>query len=490
MKRIILTFLFSVAFIITSIHLYGQQMTVKCGQVSYVYNAVGVQDMIFETGNAVNILGKQYSTADIQEITFAQQPTVNIEAQVGIKYSDNGGAAVTVSGDVARYLTITVSGNDVHILADASLDKEITYTLGGKSDDGSFYMDGDYKSIVTLDGVELTKKAGAPITIDNGKQITLVLNDGTHNVLMDGNGTHSSCMFINGHVKFGGNGILDITGVTKHAFSSDEYLQFPADFTGTVNVKGATGDGLHIKQYLRMEGGTVNITNVQGDCVDVSSKNSAKTDNGMLYINGGKLYASTVGQAAKGLKADADIIINGGDIELFTAGDAYFDTTENDISSSSAVKPGAAFTMTGGKLITHSYGSGSKGINAKKNVTISGGELTIVTTGNIYTYGADDTKPHAIKSDEDIVISGGKILACASSFSGTAFKTDFNFNINGGMVMGIGGKQGKPTGGSQAYSAVTGQNVTGGMEYGYEGVSFFIPAEYSNINAKVIVSKP
>ena len=119
----------------------------------------------------------------------------------------------------------------------------------------------------------------------------------------------------------------------------------------------------------------------------------------------------------------------------------------------------------------------------------SGGTLTVVTTGDVLEYGTLDTKPQAIKSDGNITLSGGTILSCASSDSGTAFKTDYAVLTNGATLMGIGGKAttgaATSTHGSKKYKDV---NVKGGSTLSYDGVSFTIPSIYSNSSAKVIVS--
>jgi hypothetical protein len=113
----------------------------------------------------------------------------------------------------------------------------------------------------------------------------------------------------------------------------------------------------------------------------------------------------------------------------------------------------------------------------------------VVTTGSVYKSGEDDTKPQGIKSDGNITLSGGKVLSCASSDSGTAFKTDFYVYTNGATVMGIGGKATTPSSSStHGYKKYSNVNVTGGSTLSYDGVTFTIPSLYSNSNGKVVVS--
>lgn len=94
-------------------------------------------------------------------------------------------------------------GNHVSLVANNSLTDEVTYTLGVATN-GSFYMDGEYKSTIALNGVSLTNPDSAAICIDNGKRINV---EGTSNTLVDGvGGTQKACFFINGHAEFKGSG--------------------------------------------------------------------------------------------------------------------------------------------------------------------------------------------------------------------------------------------------------------------------------------------
>ena len=401
-----------------------------------------------------------------------------------------------IAGNLAPYITASVNGGHVKVIANQNLAQEVTYTLSGNSANGSFYMEGDFTMQLTLNGLTLTNPDSAAINIQNGKLIRVRLADGTTNSLADGltnvtgddSDGHKAAFYVDGHTSWTGTGNLTISGNVKHGFSCDEYTLLN-DGLGTITVTQAVSDGFHISQYFKMLGGTLNITS-NGDGIDVEKKKSDKTDNGFMTLAGGTLNVTTTGNATKALKCDSCMIVIGGNITATTSGTAVYEASEADISSNAGAKCGS-FTMTGGTMYLVSTGAGGKGLNAGGTITINGGTLTVVTTGSVFTHGSDDTKPQAIKSDKDIVLAGGNILSCASADSGTAFKTDYILYSNGATLMGIGGKACTPatssTHGSKKYKDVV---VKGGSTLSYDGVTFAIPAIYNNSSAKVLVSSP
>lgn len=473
-------------------------MSVRSGQVTYVYKMSTVGDMKFLVGTNLLINGKVFNVASSGNTDFIDEITLGdtevADNTVSVSYSGST-ASVVVAGNIASQVTVTANGAQVSVIQDETLQQEVTYTLSGNSTNGSFLMDGEYKANVVLNGLTLTNTKGAAVDIENGKSIAITLT-GT-NVLSDAaGGSHSATLYVEGHPTFSGTGSLELKGLTKHAFASDEYTVVAG---GTITVSQAATDGFHINERFQMDGGTLNITS-KGDAIDVGFRgvNKGTKDqyerNGFLELNGGTIVASCSGTAAKALKADSTIVIAGATVTATTAGDAFFDTAENDISSSSAVKADGEFRMTSGTLTATSTGDGGKGINATGAVTISGGNIYVTTTGDAWEYGADDTKPQGIKSDANITISGGSVYVCAGSYDGkaTAFKPGdtSTFVINGGTIMGIARKKTTVAAAStQKTASASSQKISAGQTYSLSGVSYTIPAGYNNSSANVIVSR-
>ena len=459
----------------------AQTLNVKVGEITYAHSAAQVGQMLFGNGTTLTVQGKAYALADVTSVTVDNSHVA--DNTVAVNY--NGSAAqVIVAGNLARHLTVTAVGADVSVVADSTYTDEINYTLTGTSADGSFYMDGEGKASFTLDNLSLASAKGGAITIDDGKKINV--NIVGANVLSDAvAGSQKACFYVNGHVDLTGSGTLAIAGNCRHGYYSDEYTRFES---GRVTVTGAKGDGFHVNEYFQMKGGTLTIVS-EGDGIDVGAKKKGGDNNGQLILSGGELSVTATGEGSKALKADSTITMTGGTVNASTTGSAYFDAEANDIAGVATLKTAGLFVMKGGNLTLNAEGAGSKGVNADQGVLVDDGELTVVATGALYQYGTLDTKPHAVKTDGDITINGGKVFVAASS-DGRSLSTDYALLVNGGTLMAIGGKKCEPTGGTQGYKTYKAQVIKAGTTASYNGVTFDIPSNYSNGKAQVLVSRP
>ncbi|MBO4820031.1 MAG: carbohydrate-binding domain-containing protein [Prevotella sp.] len=482
------------ATLLLSIAANSQTLCVNKGDVTYAIAASQAGEMLFSDGTTLTINGKSYLLSDLTNITIDESNVS--DNTVAVAYGGTS-AKVVISGNLAPYVTAEVTGAHVKVFAAPTLAQKVSYTLSGSSTDGSFYMEGSQGMELVLNSLALANPDSAAINIQNGKMIAIKLADGTTNSLSDGlthvsddgSDGHNAAFYVDGHSSWSGKGSLTITGNVKHGFSGDEYVLLTPDL-GTITVSQAPSDGFHINQYFKQQGGTLSITCV-GDGIDVGKKKTDKEENGKLFIEDGTLTIVTTGNATKALKCESDMLVSGGFVTATTTGSAIYDSSEADISSNAAAKCDGSFTMSGGTMNLTSTGDGGKGINSTGAVTISGGTLTVVTTGNVFAYGADDTKPQGIKSDSNIILSGGTVLSCASSDSGNPFKTDLSVYTNGATLMGVGNKAVTPVSTSTCkYKKYSNVKVNGGNTLSYDGVSFTIPVGYNNSSAKVIVSSP
>ncbi len=412
----------------------AQSILVHQGQIATAF-AQPTDEMTFSEGGAtLSISGKAFAIADIDSVTLSSADVA--ENTVTVTYSGST-ASVVVSGNAASYLTISVSGANVSIIQADDLAEEITYVLQGASSNGSFYMDGELKATVQLNGLSLTSTSGAAINIDNGKRISIELVDGTTNVLADAaNGSQKACFMVNGHSEFKGGGSLTLTGNTKHAFWGDEYVELKKS-TGTITVTKAVSDGFNINQYFEMKGGTVSISGVGDDGIDVgATDNTDDEQNGEAIISGGTLSITNSATAGKGLKCDNALTISDGTITITTSGAGQYDSSDADVSGAACLKSGGTATISGGTLTLKSTGTGGKGINASGNISITGGTIDITTTGKQYTYSRYSTSPKGIRAGGTLTIDDGAItVSCTGGEGSEGIESKSTLTINGGDII-------------------------------------------------------
>jgi hypothetical protein len=238
-----------------------------------------------------------------------------------------------------------------------------------------------------LNGVDITSQSGAAINIQNGKRISVDLAAGTVNKLSDyASGKQKGCFMVNGHTEFKNSGTLTITGNCKHGFWGDEYVEVKKT-VGSIVVDKAVKDGFNINQYFQLNGGKVTISGVGDDGIQVA-KTDDETDenNGEVIIKGGDLNIAVTADAVKGLKSEGNITISGGNITITTSGNGVWDSDDNETKASSCIKGDENITITGGTFNLTSSGTGGKGMSCDGDLVIESGDINIITTGNIYTY--------------------------------------------------------------------------------------------------------
>lgn len=407
----------------------AQTLNVVVGSVTYAIPASQAGDMTYQNGESLTVMGKTIPTTSITRM-YVDNTTVT-DNTVNVAYNGTE-AAVTVVGNIAQYIDPVVTGAHVSITQSELVGDdtgEITYSLSGESADGEFTMEGSYKASVELRGLTLTNPSGAPINIQDGKRIELSIKKDTENTLTDGtDGSQKGCLVCKGHLELKGKGTLNVYGNTAHAIYAKEYVEMK---NATVNILSAVKDGLNCNQYFSMESGALNISGVEDDGLQVSYKEDDETareseDTGSITISGGTFTASVTGTATKGLKADGNITVSGGDINITTSGGGKWDEDDAKTKAASCVSADGNVTIDGGTLSLTSSGSGGKGINCDGELTVNGGEMTISTTGGLYAY-VNGTEYPNYTGDTDRLTSDQK-----SSAKG--IKADGNVTINGGTI--------------------------------------------------------
>lgn len=442
---------------LTALSAGAQTLNIYTGQVKTAVTATADQ-LPYTDGTTFTACEKAFAISDIDSMVV---DTVTVEDNTILVEYDDDEAWVTVAGNIAKYIDATVSGAHVTIVQSADVTEELTYTLQGESSNGSFWMDGELKISLVLNGLTLTCPDSAAINIRDGKRISVQLVEGTVNTLVDGaDGSQKGCFVVNGHAEFKGAGTLNITGNAKHAFFGDEYVELKSS-TGTINIISAAKDGMNINQYFEMKGGTVNISGIGDDGIQVSvTDDETDEQNGQVIISGGTLDITVTATAAKGIKCDDDMAISGGTLTITTSGTGEYDSDDKDVSACACLKADGELSISDGTLTLTSTGKGGKGISSDGNMFISGGTVNVTTTGATYTYGSYDALPKGIKSDADLTVSGGSVTISATGGDGAeGLECKDSMIISGGDII--------INSYDDAINATNDIIVTGGRVYAY-----------------------
>ena len=396
-------------------------------------------------------------------------------AQVTVVYEGDT-ATVSVPDSLNQYLTVTQQGAHVSIAQSSNLASEITYNLSGSSSDGGFYMSGSYKATVELNGLTLANTSavysGAAVHIQNGKRINVKVVTGTTNTLVDAaTGSQKGCLYVKGHAEFKQQGTLNVVGNVKHAIKAGEYISIK---NATLNITSAVGDGISCNQYFLMQSGTVNISgtdddgiqcDLEGDTATAITEDHEDEDSGNIYIEGGTININCAAIAAKGIKAAGDIYISGEPvIDVTTSGKGMWDEEDLETSAACGISADGDIDISGGTLTLTSTGSGGKGMKCDSVLTISGGDITVTTTGALY-YNNGTTENTNYTGNTDNV-SSDYYSSPKGIKAGVKTQVGNSYTYGGGMVVS-GGKVKVTTSGRNAEGIESKNylNVTGGEIY-------------------------
>ena len=294
---------------------------------------------------------------------------------ISIAYNGN---TVTVTGDEKNF--VTTNGADVTVNSGTNTDS-LLLIVSGSTTDGSLVVFREKKYGLRLNGVSITNSDGPAINNQCGKTLYLMVDSGTVNTLADGEAydetvgyQQKGALFSEGQIILLGQGTLNVTGNSKNAIASDDYIII--DDPVTLTVRTETGSGIKV--------------------------------NDGLWINDGTLDIKVTGDGGRGIKCDSTVVITGGQTKISTTGDCLIETVDGvrDTTSAACVKCDYQLLMTGGTLTMTSSGDGGKGINCAKDVVVTGGTLSAITTGD-----NDEGKPKAVKGDGGITVSGGSFTA-------------------------------------------------------------------------------
>ncbi|MDE6277000.1 MAG: carbohydrate-binding domain-containing protein [Muribaculaceae bacterium] len=430
----------------------ARSLNVAVGPVVYSFPAAEMGEALYNSATGFTIMERDFKPEDITAM-YVDESDVE-PGTVVVSYSATG-AAVSVAGNVARLVDATVDGAHVAIVQSAETGDdtgEITYSLSGASSDGSFALDGSYKATIELRGLDLTSTRGAAMNINNGKRIAISAKSGTVNTLADAaGGSQKAALYCKGHLEFKGKGSLTVAGHTAHAISAKEYVELK---NLSLTITSAIKDGINCGQYYLQESGSLAISGIGGDGVQVDFKdaeNREPEDTGIITIAGGSVDIDITADACKGLKAEGDVLVSGGNIVITTSAKGVWDAEKAKTKASACIGADGKVEISGGTLTLSAGGSGGKGVSCDGNFVMSDGTLEVSTMGGVYAYVngreydgytgnldnlASDAKssPKGVKADGDVLIDGGSIRVFTTGNGAEGIESKSTLTISDGIV--------------------------------------------------------
>lgn len=429
----------------------AQNINFTNGGVTYSFPAEIAGEMTFD-GATVTVADKVF---DMSVWSHADVTDTPVDANTVVIEYNGSNATVTIAGNIASYVDAEIAGGHVSVNQSEAVSEttcgEITYVLKGASTDGSLTLVGSYKSTLELRGLTLTNPSGAALDIQNGKRIALSAKNGTENTITDGAGSQKGAINCKGHLELKGKGALTVKGTKSHAIYAKEYVEIK---NLTLNITGAVKDGINCGQYFLMESGTVTISGTGDDGIQASFKDDTDReaeDTGTLTVKGGTLNVTITADAAKCIKADADVIISDGTLTLVSNANGIWDSSKIKTKASACIGADDDVNISGGTLDLKATGSGGKGISCDGIFTSDGGKITIATTGGMlvysngqlnhnYTGSADrinsdyKSSSKGIKADSGVVINDGELYITTATNNAEGIESKKELDINGGKI--------------------------------------------------------
>lgn len=281
--------------------------------------------------------------------------------------------------------------------------------ISGVSDDGiqtSFKDDTDREAedtgTITIAGGTLNVAVTGTATKALKADGSIIVTDGTITASTSGGGKWDSD---------------DVKTKASTCLSADANVQIDGG-TLTLTSTGSGGKGISCDSIFTLNGGNVTISTSGGMFAYV---NGTTYDN---YTGNTDRLDSDYKSSPKGVKADGDIVINGGTINVTTTG-----------NGGEGIESKAVMTINDGTIVVNSY---DDGLNSSSHMYIKGGDITVVATDN-----------DGLDSNGNMYIQGGVIRAFGTTSPECGIDANeeegYSVIFTGGTLLAVGGGNSTPS---------------------------------------------
>ncbi len=423
-----------------------------CQIGEFCYNGACLDEPALLTPNAIDDLVAlpaplvDGETAPVIPGTCTPDAIITTEGSNGVENN-----CVVLPGEVVPTIPGTCTQIDISTTKDIAIDKENScIELYGETSGTVTITDKKkYGATIKLNNIKINENAdGSGLAIKKGdiQNHYVLLLKGNNEITGSANVNTKKALSCSGNLDIVGPGTLNVNAKYKTGVGVDDVLKI---YGGTLNINVSRdenvvwekpsnpekGFGIKAGNGFEMVGGALNIlahdaveykgveprgvkvdgTDGAEDDVDCSQENYG-AGKGYVKIKGGNIV----------IQSDAKALSAGWDIEEDTTNDCDHDNPTPDLEISGGnikirtmgiVRPDPVDENDEPKL-------SPEGIEAKNDLTITGGEISVIT--------ADD----AINAGHDIVIKGGKIIAWSTQNDG--IDSNNTLHIEGGQIVTMG----------------------------------------------------
>lgn len=361
----------------------------------------------------------------------------------GEEYSTSSGDTYTEDGTT---YSCTVSKS---VVSEGSDSKGSLYSKGNLTvtGSGSLSVTQAYKNcIASKDGL-LTIESGT-LTLQNYLSSSTKTSSTGKNGLFGGLGI----VVNDGSITFNGYGIVSTSDLRKaNGFKTDDE-DYPSSYVkingGTVNVTTYNGKGINAP-VVAIAGGTNTFT------VTGTTSYSESTKSGSWYDADGVKETGTVKFAPEGIEGASSITISGGSTIVSAPDDGI------NVSNS-----GGSLSISGGFLYVKAQGDG---LDSNGNITISGGVTVVSQTGNGNSPidCGDNYKFTVTGTSATVFAMGGSGMFSESIPSSTTIPMIYSTSCSGSTSLGVNGIIALASPQSYGAAVLVSPSLTSGTSYSF-----------------------
>ena len=415
-----------------------------------------------------NTASKEENNNTSQDVMIDETEDSDVSADVQIAFSSSVVSLTGITADSG----ISIDKTTVHISIPGTY--EITGNCSSAaikiSLDEEVYPEGKVKII--LNGTQLSNASDSVIYVSGvADEFILTVKKNTDNTISDGtaysNGSEScAAIIVNADMKINGSGTLTVNGNSDYGILCKKDLKI---YNCTLNVTAVNAaikgkDSVMIGKPDADNYDNLKIKVVSNNGDGIKATESEKDEKGYITINGGSL---SINSYADCLQAVSDITINGGNIDLYSFEGSSYTASSNNGGGWGGFDHGMG--MSDGN--SNKTEDSAKGIKANGNIVINGGTIIIDTSddsihcaetitindGMISAATADD----GIHSDNYLIINGGEIHI-TKSYEGLEAA---NITINDGDIHIISSDDGINAAGNKTSLRTYYLEINGGYTY-------------------------